>query len=156
MYLYIETLKQRLDAINQLRLERASTAMSAEFRQVYSLLPVLLHYHHPMMPGYINGNVPYGVCFFVHDESQKSYLDDLESKLEHAIEQPANGQLPITGIYSMGSTSSIGQSSCSDLDIWVCHQSWLDNDERLLLQRKCTLIEQWASALGIEVNFFSY
>ncbi|NHB86922.1 class I adenylate cyclase [Photorhabdus tasmaniensis] len=154
MYLYIETLKQRLDAINQLRLERASTAMSAEFKQVYSLLPVLLHYHHPMMPGYINGNVPYGVCFFVHDESQKSYLDDLESKLEHAIEQPANGQLPITGIYSMGSTSSIGQSGCSDLDIWVCHQSWLDNDERLLLQRKCTLIEQWASALGIEVNFF--
>ncbi|WP_391528093.1 class I adenylate cyclase [Photorhabdus akhurstii] len=154
MYLYIETLKQRLDAINQLRLERASTAMSAEFKQVYSLLPVLLHYHHPMMPGYINGNVPYGVCFFVHDEAQKSYLSDLESKLDHFIEHPANGELPITGIYSMGSTSSIGQSGCSDLDIWVCHQSWLDNDERLLLQRKCTLIEQWAAALGIEVNFF--
>ncbi|MCT8342787.1 class I adenylate cyclase [Photorhabdus kleinii] len=154
MYLYIETLKQRLDAINQLRLERASTAMSAEFKQVYSLLPVLLHYHHPMMPGYINGNVPYGVCFFVHDEAQKSYLNDLENKLDHFIEQPANGELPITGIYSMGSTSSIGQSGCSDLDIWVCHQSWLDNDERLLLQRKCTLIEQWAAALSIEVNFF--
>ncbi|WP_323839479.1 class I adenylate cyclase [Photorhabdus africana] len=154
MYLYIETLKQRLDAINQLRLERASTAMSAEFKQVYSLLPVLLHYHHSMMPGYINGNVPYGVCFFVHDEAQKSYLNDLENKLDHFIEQPANGELPITGIYSMGSTSSIGQSGCSDLDIWVCHQSWLDNDERLLLQRKCTLIEQWAAALGIEVNFF--
>jgi adenylate cyclase len=24
--------------------------------------------------------------------------------------------------YSMGSTSSVGQSCSSDLDIWVCHQ----------------------------------
>ncbi|MFO6295696.1 hypothetical protein, partial [Pseudomonas aeruginosa] len=42
MYLYIETLKQRLDAINQLRLERATASMSETFSKVYSLLPVLL------------------------------------------------------------------------------------------------------------------
>ncbi|VDY32460.1 adenylate cyclase [Morganella morganii] len=28
----------------------------------------------------------------------------------------AGGELPITGIYSMGSTSSVGQSHSSDLD----------------------------------------
>jgi adenylate cyclase len=54
----------------------------------------------------------------------------------------------------MGSTSSVGQSCSSDLDIWVCHQSWLDSEERQLLQRKCSLLESWAASLGVEVSFF--
>ena len=48
LYLYIETLKQRLDAINQLRVDRALAAMGPAFQQVYSLLPTLLHYHNPV------------------------------------------------------------------------------------------------------------
>ncbi|MFV9996668.1 MAG: class I adenylate cyclase [Arsenophonus endosymbiont of Dermacentor nuttalli] len=155
MYLYIETLKQRLDAINQLRLERASSSMSEAFKHVYGLLPVLLNYHHPMLPGYIEGNVPTGICFFVPDVQQINWLKQFEAYLFCKLaSQPTNGELPITGIYSMGSTSSIGQSDVSDLDIWVCHQSWLDQQERQLLQKKCTLIEQWASSLGIDVTLF--
>ena len=64
LYLYIETLKQRLDAINQLRVDRALAAMGPAFQQVYSLLPTLLHYHNPLMPGYLDGNVPKGICFY--------------------------------------------------------------------------------------------
>ncbi|MEX0445179.1 class I adenylate cyclase [Xenorhabdus sp. SGI246] len=154
MYLYIETLKQRLDAINQLRLERATNSMSAAFKQVYNLIPVLLHYHHPMMPGYIKDDVPHGVCFFVPDETQQFWINDLEYQLTGTFSPSFNGELPITGIYSMGSTSSIGQSCFSDLDIWVCHQSWLDSGEKALLEQKCILIEQWAASLGIEVTFF--
>ncbi len=154
LYLYIETLKQRLDAINQLRLERATSSMSAAFKQVYSLIPVLLHHHHPMMPGYIKNNTPHGVCFFAPDESQQFWINDLEGRLSGVLPYAPNGELPITGIYSMGSTSSIGQSCSSDIDIWVCHQSWLDNGEKALLEQKCTLIGQWAASLGIEATFF--
>ncbi|MBD2780771.1 class I adenylate cyclase [Xenorhabdus sp. 42] len=154
MYLYIETLKQRLDAINQLRLERATDSMSAAFKQVYSLIPVLLHYHHTMMPGYLDGDVPHGVCFFTPDETQRVWIDDPENQLSDVLPHMSNGELPITGIYSMGSTSSIGQSCSSDIDIWVCHQSWLDNGEKALLEQKCALIEQWAASLGIEATFF--
>ena len=42
----------------------------------------------------------------------------------------------------------------SDLDIWVCHQSWLDNEERLNLQRKCTMLQKWCVSMGVEVSFF--
>lgn len=154
MYLYIETLKQRLDAINQLRVDRAVVAQGPAFQQVYSLLPVLLHHHHPLMPGYLEGKVPHGVCIFTPDESQQTWLNDLEEKSAHPIEPTVKGELPITGVYSMGSTSSIGQSQSSDLDIWVCHQSWLDNEERNRLQLKCSLLEKWAASLGVEVSFF--
>ncbi|HBV0723576.1 TPA: class I adenylate cyclase [Serratia marcescens] len=154
MYLYIETLKQRLDAINQLRVDRALAAMKPAFQRVYSLLPTLLHHHHPLMPGYLNGNVPHGICLYTPDEIQQDYLNDLEDKWGSPFDKPASGELPITGVYSMGSTSSIGQSCSSDLDIWVCHQSWLDNEERTRLQQKCSLLEKWAASMGVEVSFF--
>ncbi|PVZ86386.1 class I adenylate cyclase [Serratia sp. S1B] len=154
MYLYIETLKQRLDAINQLRVERALAAMKPAFQRVYSLLPTLLHHHHPLLPGYLNVNVPHGICLYTPDETQQNYLNDLEDKWGSPFEVMASGELPITGLYSMGSTSSIGQSCTSDLDIWVCHQSWLDNEERHCLQQKCTLLEKWAASMGVDVSFF--
>ncbi|MFZ4834900.1 class I adenylate cyclase [Rouxiella sp. Mn2063] len=154
MYLYIETLKQRLDAINQLRVDRALAAMGPAFQQVYQLLPVFLHHHHPLMPGYLDGKMPHGVCIFTPDEFQQSYLTDLEDKWGSPLAATLKGELPITGVYTMGSTSSIGQSQTSDLDIWVCHQSWLDSEERNRLQQKCTLLEAWAASLGVEVSFF--
>lgn len=154
MYLYIETLKQRLDAINQLRSERATIGMSRAFKDVYSLLPVLLHHHHPDMPGYVPGNVPHGVCFWASDDYQSHWLAEFSRQHGECLPCNAGGELPITGIYSMGSTSSVGQSHSSDLDIWVCHQSWLDHDEKQNLRRKCTLIEEWAAAKGIDVTFF--
>ncbi len=154
MYLYIETLKQRLDAINQLRVDRALAAMKPAFQRVYSLLPTLLHHHHPLMPGYLNGNVPHGICIYTPDETQQAYLNDLEDKWGSPFKKMATGELPITALYSMGSTSSIGQSCTSDLDIWVCHQSWLDNEERSRLQQKCSLLEKWAASMGVEVSFF--
>ncbi|WP_113632683.1 class I adenylate cyclase [Pectobacterium peruviense] len=154
MYFYIETLKQRLDAINQLRVDRALGAMKPAFQQVYSLLPILLHHHHPLMPGYLEGKVPHGICTHTSDEKQQQYLDGIALRWGQFDSSHPQGELPITGIYSMGSTSSIGQSCSSDLDIWVCHQSWLDSEERQLLQKKCTLLEQWAASQGAEVSFF--
>ena len=154
MYLYIETLKQRLDAINQLRVDRALAAMGPAFQHVYSLLPTLLHYHHPLMPGYLEGNVPHGISFFTPEEKQMQLLAELAGENTLTLAPSPQGEMPITGIYSMGSTSSVGQNSVSDLDIWVCHQSWLDNEERLKLQRKCTLLQKWCVSMGVEVSFF--
>lgn len=99
MYLYIETLKQRLDAINQLRVDRALTAMEPAFKQVYSLLPTLLHYHHPLMPGYLEGSVPHGICLYTPDETQRHYLDKLALHQDVLMPEPLKGELPITGIY---------------------------------------------------------
>ncbi|CAK9886424.1 MAG: Adenylate cyclase [Candidatus Erwinia impunctatus] len=128
--------------------------MGPAFQQVYSLLPVLLHYHHPLMPGYLEGDVPHGVSFFTPDEIQSGYLAELKQKYGVTpICHPA-GEPPITAVYSMGSTSSVGQNLASDLDIWICHHAWLDSEERLSLQRKCLLLQKWCAAMGVEVSFF--
>ncbi|MXP66984.1 class I adenylate cyclase [Pantoea sp. Nvir] len=154
MYFYIETLKQRLDAINQLRVDRALATMGPAFQQVYGLLPTLLHYHHPLIPGYLDGNVPCGISSFTPEKNHLQLLQELSGSSELTLETSRIIEMPITGIYSMGSTSSIGQNNISDLDIWVCHQSWLDYEERLNLQRKCTLLQKWCMSIGVEISFF--
>lgn len=153
MYPYIETLKRRLDTINQLRVDRALVAMMPASQRVYHLLPVLLHYHHPLMPGYLD-DAPHGICLFTLNEIQQRYLAEIVTGYAEPVQQGAHGELPIAGMYSMGSTSSIGQNSTSDLDIWVCHQTGLDRTARHRLQQKCHLLEKWAATQGVEVSFF--
>ncbi|AIN47029.1 adenylate cyclase [Candidatus Palibaumannia cicadellinicola] len=152
LYFYIEILKKRLDAINQLRIDRALTAMVPNFQYVYNLIPTLLHFHHPMLPGYFNGNVPHGICLFTPDKSQRVLFHKVIHNTRHLL--VAHSEQPITGVYSMGSTSSIGQNYSSDLDIWICHKSWLNNEERAQLQCKCALIEEWATQKGVDVSLF--
>ncbi|MGU0161024.1 hypothetical protein ACVXHB_15885 [Escherichia coli] len=42
-------------------MDGALCCYGACIQQFYSLLPTLLHYHHPLMPGYLDGNVPEGI-----------------------------------------------------------------------------------------------
>lgn len=119
--------------------ERAGTC--ADFPHMIIMVACRCDQHSPILD--LDGNVPRGICLFTPDETQQHYLTELEDSLPwHAAAGITEGELPITGVYTMGSTSSVGQSCSSDLDIWVCHQSWLDNDERQLLQRKCSLLEK--------------
>ncbi|MGY2498280.1 class I adenylate cyclase, partial [Klebsiella pneumoniae] len=58
------------------------------------------------------------------------------------------------GLYSMGSTSSIGQCCHSDLDIWVCHVAGLSQARLELLDLKCQQLSKWAEQRGVDLNFF--
>ncbi len=127
--------------------------MEPNFQHVYSLLPTLLHFHHPILSGYLEGIVPPGICFSPND-TQRAWLEDIGRQADAAVVVSDNDAQLITGVYYMGSTSFISHNANSDLDIWVCHQSCLDNEERTQLQRKCHLLEQWANRRGVEVNFF--
>ena len=42
------------------------------------------------------------------------YLEELERHRVMQTQEPPKGELPITGVYSMGSTSSVGESCSSD------------------------------------------
>ena len=102
--------------------------MDSQSQQVFHLIPALLNNNHPVIPGYYDADVPYGVFGLELNELQQRFLDDTQLTIGQALktaEQPA-----ILGLYTMGSTSSIGQSTSSDLDIWVCISPEMDNDQR--------------------------
>jgi adenylate cyclase, class 1 len=153
---YIQTLKNRLDGHNQLRIERARAAMNVQSEQVFDLLSILLHYNHPAVPGYLEQEVPIGIANFAISTLQQQFIDDCGLSAQSLIPttQRDDSECPITGLYAMGSTSSIGQSLTSDLDIWVCIRTTLSATSREILDAKCSLVSEWAMTQGVEANFF--
>ena len=112
----INNIKKELDDLAILKHERARSGMPLEFQRVFSLLPVLFHFHHPDLPGYLNIETPSGIAYY-----QPS--NEIIEQLQHCFNfnnttQKKNSD--ISALYSMGSTCSIGQAVTSDLDIWVC------------------------------------
>ncbi|MFA0224132.1 class I adenylate cyclase [Vibrio splendidus] len=152
MQAYTQTLIQRLDNLNQQRIDRALALMNVQGQRVFNLIPALLHFNHPMMPGYYDQQVPFGIRSFTPNEFQKQFVSDTELTLGGKLTEAA--EPAILGLYTMGSTSSIGQSTSSDLDIWVCVSPDMDGASRDSLTNKCLLITDWAETLGVEANFF--
>ncbi|MEQ6343484.1 class I adenylate cyclase [Vibrio cyclitrophicus] len=152
MQAYTQTLIQRLDNLNQQRIDRALALMNVQGQRVFNLIPTLLHFNHPMMPGYNDQQVPFGIHSFTLNSFQKQFVSDTELTLGGKLTKAA--EPAILGLYTMGSTSSIGQSTSSDLDIWVCVSPDMDGASRDSLTNKCLLITDWAETLGVEANFF--
>jgi adenylate cyclase class 1 len=149
---YTQTLIQRLDTLNQQRVDRALALMDISSQRVFQLIPTLLHFNHPVMPGFCDANVPSGICNFELNDVQQQFVDDTQLTIGQPLqssESPA-----ILGLYTMGSTSSIGQSTSSDLDIWVCVPHEMTGEERESLTNKCLLVTDWAQRQGVEANFF--
>ncbi|MFH7588039.1 class I adenylate cyclase [Oceanimonas smirnovii] len=153
MHANFHQLVERCEQFNQQKLTRASAVMNRQGQQVFELLPLLLHYHHALLPGYVPGDVPAGICQFVPNDCQREFIDEL-CRAAHEHQGLEQHECDILGLYSMGSTSSIGQGHRSDLDIWVCHAHTLAPARAALLQQKCLLISKWADQRGVELNFF--
>ncbi|GAA5648286.1 MULTISPECIES: class I adenylate cyclase [Vibrio] len=152
MKAYTQTLIQRLDKLNQQRSERALALMDVQSQRVFHLIPVLFHFNHPILPGYHHDDVPRGVFGMAFNDVQQQFIEETELTIGQSLNSPA--QHDILGLYTMGSTSSIGQSTSSDLDIWVCISPTMGKDAREVLIRKCLLITEWAKSQGVEANFF--
>ncbi|MFD1009473.1 class I adenylate cyclase [Oceanisphaera ostreae] len=153
MHANFHRLVERSDQFNQQKQAHALAVMSRYGQQVFQLLPVLLHYNHPLLPGYVPGDVPAGVCHFLPNSRQQQFIDEL-CQAANGHQGLESGQNEIFGLYSMGSTSSIGQSRESDLDVWVCYSHLMAPERAAWLQQKCLLISQWAEQRQVELNLF--
>lgn len=147
---YIDEINEQLQGLAQLRRERALVGMPESYQQVCLLLPLLFHYHSPQLPGYEEKGVPCGIANY----SPTSDLVDLFKQKYHIEPCLLPTEPVISGLYSMGSTCSLGQSIKSDLDIWVCIENSLTEKDKQKLQRKCHLIEEWAANQNVQLSLF--
>lgn len=147
-------LKQRFMDLNSVRHERTCAALSDRQQQFLQLLPLLFHVNHPMLPGYHSHSTPAGVYQYQPDNDQLR-LAKILARSFHYTRDVLEKKCQIDALFLMGSVGTIAQSDASDLDIWVCH-SLGDNEHELQeLERKCTLISQWAEQqIHLEVHCF--
>ena len=156
MKLDLNKARKRVDYLDKLRIQRALSDTPESFQQVFRLIPLLLHFNHPDLPGYI-ADAPCGIVHFVANKFQQNYL-----KHNYAPDSVKNilkshrtfHERAILGVYVMGSIASIAQTPSSDLDIWLCHREDLSAQSRQLLQQKIELIQQWVKRFHVEINFY--
>lgn len=150
----LNQLKQRFLSLNQQRYTRTCAALSERQQQFLEVMPLLFHVNHPMLPGYISHSTPAGIYQFSPDANQLRYAKIIARSFTYQRDigekQPA-----IDALFIMGSMGTIAQSDASDLDVWLCHSLEDQHPHLPELERKATLISQWAAhQLHLEVHFF--
>lgn len=152
----LDKAKQRVDDLDRLRIQRALSDTPESFQQVFKLIPLLLHFNHADLPGYVP-DAPTGIAHFSPTPFQQEYLAHTltdESVKNFLKKHRTFESEAILGVYVMGSIASIAQTPQSDLDIWLCHREDLSPSARELLQQKVERIQQWAKRVHVEMNFY--
>ena len=130
---------------------------SPGFKKAFQEVPLLLQVNHQSLPGYYkNDDAPRGVWGFENTIFFKAAMQnhpDLQSEWRHTgrVYRPV-----VHSLFLMGSSGSIGHTSQSDLDYWVCiDRKQVDAVQWDLFHQKLDTISNWAQkALKTEVNFY--
>lgn len=153
--------KRQFTAYNESRKEIFRELAPKEAQTILYLLPWLLCINEPSCPGYIaNLKRP----FRVHDIDFIKEIRKREPQFKHRfnlsgkqtlLKPPPEYNL-IDGLYTIGSVGSVGQTSTSDCDIWVCIQKRAyDKIAWLQIHEKVNLIKDWLDAnIKMPVFFF--
>ncbi|AIR89005.1 class I adenylate cyclase [Pseudomonas cremoricolorata] len=149
----LAALRERFLQLSHGRLARAREGLSTRQQQVLTLLPLLLHINHPLLPGYVSGMTPAGIAGFLPSIQVLAEVQRLTRTFSYKP-YPRDRPCPLTGLYLMGSMGTLAQAEQSDMDLWLCHSSTLSDAELDELRRKCALLELWAAGLGAEAHLF--
>ncbi|MBD3421981.1 MAG: hypothetical protein GF398_17860 [Chitinivibrionales bacterium] len=140
---------------NRHRIDYLREYLSERKRNIFDLLPVLLHEDSHVLPGNRPFEVvPAGITCFEYTPQLKALVMGHFPAFE--IRSKAKPKLPIVFLAVMGSAGSIAFNETSDLDFWVgMETARVSLDEMDLLQQKLRTIEQWAmERAGLEIHFF--
>jgi adenylate cyclase class 1 len=149
----LKQVRTRFLSINAGRFSRALEGLPTRQQPVLTLLPLLLHVNHPLLPGYVSATTPAGLTGFEPNDEQLAEARRLTRSFAYKSPRSHRDD-PLHGVYLMGSLGTLTQADSSDLDVWLCHSPSLSAQALSELQRKCDLLEAWATTLGAELHFF--
>jgi len=148
----LANVKKRFVRLNRQRLFRMRKGLSLVQRDFSDIVTLAIHENHPILPGYINKEVPSGISDYTPGKIAIRAAKRMAKSFTH--KKRAQMKREILSIFIMGSSGTIGHSGESDFDIWVCHRKDLDKDGLDLLQQKLTLISEWAKSIKLDSHFF--
>ena len=91
----------KVSSFNRGRFAIARQIMTKNVNEVLDLVPILIHYNHPAIPGYRKNGVPFGIDMFTPNDFQRKYLQDRGIDPDEKTES----FWPVYALYAMGSTS---------------------------------------------------
>ena len=145
-------IKQRFLDINDERLKRIDADLRTSQREFLTLLPLLFHVNHPLLPGYISKETPIGIPLYNPGQNSLHLAQRISRSFEY--KKKAYREFSIDAIYLMGSSGTIAYNDKSDFDIWICHNESLDAELVDELEGKAQAVQEWAQSSGVEANIY--
>lgn len=133
------------------RLARIREDLSDKQQLFLDALPILLHTNHPEFPCFTSDYTPCGICRYFPSGAEIRKLQQLVPGFTAG--QINQNEENILGVYLSGDCGSIIESHQQNMEVWVCYRQDLGENQIALLEKKCQLIEQWASSLDLNVLF---
>lgn len=141
---------------NQSKLNSSLKDFSDEQKDVFHLVPYLIHTANPSdigCPGKMKA--PAGIKYFNWKKDIQKLFQKHFGKREKFDLKTTDNPPPIEFMSVMGSIGTIAYTTRSDFDYWCCINPDLSGSQRELLQEKFIKIEEWCqSELGVEIHFF--
>lgn len=145
-------IKKRFLNINDERLKRIDADLRASQRDFLTLLPLLFHVNHPLLPGYVSKETPMGIPAYTPDKNSLHLAQRISRSFEY--KRKAYREFSIEAIYLMGSSGTIAYNEKSDFDIWICHSESITDELILELEGKAQAVQEWAFKNGVEANIY--
>jgi len=145
---------------NQRKLRTIEERLIGLDRDIFRILPALVHLNSKGLPGYIEERerVPGGIW---NHRVRKDIIDFLKKMFPDADYRPLSLRKvgvknQIYSLSAMGSLATIAQTSKSDFDIWVCVKKEKITDAQMDgFKEKLKALEEWAEDLShFECHFF--
>lgn len=145
-------IKQRFFDVNEKRVKRIDDDLRTSQREFLSLLPLLFHVNHPLLPGYMSKDAPRGIPAYQPDKETLFLAKRMSRSFKY--KKVAYRRFDINAIYLMGSSGTIAYNDKSDFDIWICHNEDLKENALIELQNKTHAIQEWAQNLDVDANIY--
>ncbi len=139
---------------NRFKIDRTMNTLSKIDRQIFLVLPRLLHVHQEGLPGYFEGDPPCGIHNFELNKEAQIAAEKLFPDI--IIRRNPKLNPVIHTALLMGSLGSIAQTKKSDLDYTLLvNKSDFTEESMKLFQKKLNLIETWTwDNYNLESHFF--
>lgn len=146
---------QRFVHINERRLEQMTGALTQVQRDVFDLIPFLIHQRVPGAPG---GREESKAFVGIRDYKANPRVNAALSRMFPRCQMRTWGSLyrpAVRSLIAMGSTGTLAQTRDSDFDLWVIvDDRCSEGDARTGLVMRLADIESWAHKKGLDVHFF--
>jgi len=150
----IEQNRQNFILYNNAKFERFQQLFANNnVKKVINSIPFFLSVNNQKIPGYVEGEVPFGIVGYQPDEDTKKFVQvKFRAQNLHFIESAHFVQM----LAVMGSVGTIAYTKRSDFDYWVCvDKKSVSEEMNAAFQKKIDAIQKWVmNEIKLEVHLF--
>ncbi|MDY6934641.1 MAG: class I adenylate cyclase [Spirochaetota bacterium] len=150
----IENNKQKYLFFNEIKFQRFQQLLTnLNTKRIINSIPFLLSLNNKKLPGYVEGETPFGIVNYEVDEDTKRFI---RSKFPVVKFEINKDQPFIEMVAVMGSIGTIAYNKKSDFDYWICINSRNVSKESLeRFREKVEAIQKWiATEIDASVHLF--